>query len=116
LSNQLHRFDDDDISGRTPVMNRIESIQLQWKNVQAEISDFDKNGRIKQEIETKVIPVDSAILKLSLAEINPNISKLKKKIENDPYSKRVDRWKEQLFKLELQKQEIHNKLKQYAST
>ncbi len=115
MSNKLHDFDDNDVEGRKPIVAQILRIKEQWKGVQIKIINAEKGIFLMPEIEKpkKVNSAASAELKLSLAQINPNISKLKKKIAEQTTSKRLQGWKEELSQLYAIKNDILKQLRDY---
>jgi hypothetical protein len=67
-----------------------------------------------EEVETKKIEIPSATvieLKFQITQINPNISKLKKKIAADPSNRKINTWIEDLAKLETTKADLMQKIR-----
>lgn len=114
MSNKLHTFDDNDCDGRRPVVNSLLNIRQSWKKVQEDIIYVERHGMlpISQKVE-KETPIGSstAELKVQLQLLYPNISKLKKKIEEMPDSKKVDGWKADYNRLMAIKLDTINKIK-----
>ena len=89
MSNKLHDFDDNDVNGRATITKQINEIKEEWKKVHTNIIQVERTGNYQSANEQpKIISPVVAQLKVTLQEINPNISKLKKKLANDPLKQR----------------------------
>lgn len=117
MSNKLHDFDDNDTEGRKPIVAQILRIKEQWKDVQTKIINAEKGIYITEveKVEKPKKVNNSAVteLKSSLAQINPNISKLKKKIAEQTTSKRLQGWIDELGQLQAIKNDILKQLRNY---
>lgn len=113
MSNKLHDFDDNNVKGRAPITKQINAIKEEWKKVHTNIIQVEKTGNYQIEDEKpKIITPVVAQLKVTLQEINPNISKLKKKLANDPNNKKRAEWEENLGRLQIQKMAILKSIEQ----
>lgn len=110
----MHTFNDDDIDGRKPIVSSLLSIREAWKRIQEDIIYVERNGRLpigKKEVNDSPVGSSTAELKVQLQLLYPNISKLKKKIEEMPDSKKVDGWKADYDRLLAIKIDTINKIK-----
>lgn len=106
MSNKLHDFEDNDVKGRALVTKKINEIKEEWKKVHTNIIQVERTGNYQITEQPKIISPIVAQLKVTLQEINPNISKLKKKLANDPNNKKRAEWEENLGRLQIQKKAI----------
>lgn len=112
LSNTLHEYRDDDVEGVRPVIAKITDIRAQWTNVKKSIAYFDKTGQLPPadpEPKANQDPENIAglaELKVELSKLSTNIWKYQQKIELTPEHKKVERWKEELAKMEALKIEL----------
>ncbi len=115
MSNKLHDFTDNDVDGRKVIVAQILSKKEEWKSVQTKIIQVEKGTYIEAVIEKpkKFNTAAVAELKLSVAQINPNISKLKKKIAEQTTSKRLQGWVEELGQLTAIKNDMIKQIRNY---
>ncbi|CAG4992122.1 hypothetical protein DYBT9275_00898 [Dyadobacter sp. CECT 9275] len=123
MSNTLHQFQDDDLAGVRPVIEKIVTARDAWKKVRAKIEYFDKTGRLPEIKKPAVVSntADTASiseLKLEIARLNTNISKARKKLELTPDHKKAELWQQDLLKMEAIKAEYKTKIIEmtYATT
>jgi hypothetical protein len=92
-----------------PILNAIIKNKEKWRRVQESINYVKKNGYLPTEIDKekdKVIGASVAELKVSIVEIAPKISKLKKNLTLNPDSKKADGWQIELSRLVAIKSDI----------
>lgn len=99
LSNKLHDFDDNDVQGVKPVIEKILNTRGQWKDVRRRIEYIEKFGREPEE-KVQHVPGESEVnvrYQLNLAQGQKR--KLELKIRNNPEHKLIPQWQSQLTAL-----------------
>jgi hypothetical protein len=77
-----------------------------------DIEYFDKTGKLPETQQTQDVftPLpgspELAELRVELARLNSNISKYQKKVTDNPEHKKIEKWKEDLAKMEALKLEL----------
>lgn len=102
LSNSLHTFDDQDVSGVKPVIDKILEKRNAWKEVRLKIEHFEKFGSLpeeKPEKEKVVFEGTAAELKVHLNDCQAKIRKLRWKINNKPGHNLEPAWAQELAML-----------------
>lgn len=95
LSNTLDDFQDNDVAGRKPIVDKILKIKEQWGWVRYEINKGEPHpdsisGR--EKATTVESGQSEAELKDELRRIRVNHSKYKAKIEANPDHKKIEVW------------------------
>lgn len=112
LSNTLHEYRDDDVDGARSVIQEITAKRQEWTHVMKDIEYFDKTGKLPESQPTQDVftPLpgspELAQLRVELARLNSNISKYQKKVSDNPEHKKIEKWKEDLAKMEALKLEL----------
>ncbi|MCE7061266.1 hypothetical protein [Dyadobacter sp. CY343] len=112
LSNTLHEYRDDDIDGRRSVVNQIMEKRHEWTRAVRDIEYFKETGKLPDAQPTQDIftalpgSPELAQLRVELARLNSNISKYSKKVTDNPEHKKIEKWKEDLAKMEALKLEL----------
>jgi hypothetical protein len=125
LSNQLHTFDDTDVTGVKPVIEKILAKRNEWKQVRARLDHIKKfGGPASPETtespgetpEAAVLDGSVAELKVTLQQVSVNLCKYEKKLRDQPEHSRVPLWEQELAKLKAIKHDLQAKLiqKKYA--
>lgn len=98
LSNSLHTFDDQDVAGVKPVIDKILEKRNAWKEVRLKIEHFEKFGSLPEEKKDSKVALEgtAAELKVSIASIQAHIRKLRFKILNQPLHRLETKWLEEL--------------------
>ncbi|GAB2798828.1 hypothetical protein GCM10027275_50610 [Rhabdobacter roseus] len=113
LSNTLHEYRPDDVAGVKPVIEQILAKREEWKRVMLQVEHVKKTGKLPDPVQvpSSVPPANGlAELKLELARINVNISKTKKKLEQNPEHKKAQHWAADLDKLEALKDDLKTQI------
>lgn len=100
LSNTLANFDDKDVVGRKPVVDKIIAIREEWKDVRYEIETGQH--RRKQPDEKPTAPttgLSESEIKVELTRIRTNISKNRDKLAERPDHKNAAEWQADLDRL-----------------
>ncbi|MCA0229896.1 MAG: hypothetical protein LCH91_05490 [Bacteroidetes bacterium] len=116
LSNTLHTYRDDDVEGVKPVIDQILSVREKWKLAVGRLEHYVKFGKLPDEPDP--VPVEAPILadlsksdlKVQLQQLNVNITKYKKKIDEKPQHSKSEYWKEELAKMEALKLELKEQI------
>lgn len=119
FSNSLHTFDDDDIAGVKPVIEKIVSTRNSWKEIRLKIAHFEKFGTLPQEkLKEKIFEGTAAELKVQLDSTQAKIRKLRWKINNNPAHHKEASWKQELAMLEAVEQSTKMQIlqQQYAKS
>lgn len=110
LSNKLHTFADDDITGVRPVIDKIESIRTTWKEVRKKILYVEKFGKLP-EVMIKPKPDQSeANVKYEKGLVQGAIRKLRHRLKNKPDSPAAPGWAVKLESLLMEEKKIQHTL------
>jgi hypothetical protein len=117
LSNTLADFADDDVEGRTPVVDQILAIREQWKDVRYELQTGQKRTPekpAKPTVETVALTSKGkgqAELKLEIQRHAVNISKQRTKLTERPDHKLATTWQNELARLLAIKEHLEDELR-----
>lgn len=115
LSNSLHTFDDSDVAGVKPVIDKILEKRNAWKEVRLKIAHYEKFGTLPEEkpaAEKVVFEGTAAELKVQLDSAQAKVRKLRWKINNNPGHNKETTWKQELAMLEAVEQSTKKQILQ----
>lgn len=121
LSNSLHTYDDSDVAGVKPVIDKILEKRNEWKEVRLKIAHYEKFGTLPEEkpaAEKVVFEGTTAELKVQLDSTQAKIRKLRWKINNNPGHNKQTSWTQEMAMLEAVEQSTKKQIlqQQYAKS
>lgn len=111
LSNTLADFPENDTKGRKEVIDKILKVREAWKDTRAELETGQPRKPAKTQKPTEArLGISEAELTAELKKTRVNISKYKKKIEEEPEHKKRPSWDNELARLEAIREDYETEL------
>ncbi len=100
LSNELHRYNDNDIDEVKPIIEKIIKKRQDWTKIQFSIKYHKKFGKFPDE-ETKREPTEDELrMKDELPKMRVLICQNEKKLRDNPTHKNAIVWESELVRLQ----------------